>query len=306
MKWIATLIALLTFAVIDCWVVGIVATDRWSWSQWPAWIPTQVVLAILLLALGIVSIAKIKKFIFVFTALFIGVSIWFVFVENAFFAEQNKTKGLRVVCWTMSHPKEKVSKESADKLISYDGDITILTHGWHVRGEPSIKEWLGVNNKRVINGPFTLLTKLPVLEARTLIASEGIYISQFTIDATNSIGRELIVWAIDLPSAFDVPRIETAKRTLRLLHSIDVQKPDIVLGDFNMTRDSCAMKTMFPNLDNASNEGGFGLLASYPASYPLYHIDHVLLGKRVACTSYQLVNPHIGRHCVQISTIVSR
>jgi endonuclease/exonuclease/phosphatase (EEP) superfamily protein YafD len=304
MKWIARLVAVLTFAVTESWGVGLIATDRWEWSQWLAWIPTQVTIAFIFIALVCSTIAKFKRLMYIFTAMLLATSAWFVFVENAFFIERNKIDGLRVVSWTMSHPKEKVSKESADKLIAYAGDITILTHGWHVRGEPSIKEWIGPNNRRVVSGPFTLLTKLPVLEARTLVASDGIYISMFTVDAIDLIGKEITVWAIDLPSTITMPRMETARRALRLLNSTEVQEPDIVLGDFNMTRNAYSIKTMFPHLTDASNSAGVGLLASFPASYPLYHIDHILHGESVACTSYQLVNPRIGRHCVQIAEFI--
>ena len=51
MKWIARLVAVLTFAVTESWGVGLIATDRWEWSQWLAWIPTQVTIAFIFIAL---------------------------------------------------------------------------------------------------------------------------------------------------------------------------------------------------------------------------------------------------------------
>ena len=54
-----------------------------------------------------------------------------------------KKDKLKIVGWTMSHPKENVAEESAAIIVNLNGDITLLTHGWRVRGEKSIQDWLG-------------------------------------------------------------------------------------------------------------------------------------------------------------------
>jgi len=249
------------------------------------------------------SVAKQTKTIVWLSLVFTTILFWFISEENRFLSTEIQTGKIRLVGWTMSHSKKKVSKESAEEVIRLNGDITLLTHGWYVRGEPSIKEWLGTGRGRAINGPFTILTKLNVLEVRTLVASDGVYISMFVIDTTESLGKPLILWGIDLPSDLSTPRIETANRAKRLLSSIDAPRPDVVVGDFNMTRNSYAIKTLFPELVDASNTGGVGLLASFPMQVPLYHIDHTLIGNGFVCNSYRLVNPHIGRHRVQVTEL---
>jgi hypothetical protein len=306
MKWIsriATPAALLIFAL---WIIGMLLTDRWTWSQWLAWIPTQIILVVLVSAILVAIISKRKRHascLFFILAAALG---WFVFVENHFFASSYPRDGLRLVGWTMSHNKESGAGKSADSIISYDGDITLLTHGWQVRGQKKIKEWVGIGSRRIVSGPFTLLTKLQVLEVRTLIASDGIYVSMFKVDATEQLGKPIVVWAIDLPSTMFLSRANTAKRAKRLLATLDVSQPDLVIGDFNMTRNSFAIQTMFPTLIDASDEGGIGLLASFPTEYPLYHIDHTLLSRAFSCKSYFLVNPNIGRHRVQITEIIAK
>lgn len=304
MKWasrIATASALLISAL---WIIGLLFTDRWTWSQWLAWIPSQIILLVLANAVLVAILSKRKKSASCLGIFLVATIGWFVFVENCFFTSTPPKEGLRIVGWTMSHSKETGSEESADAIISYGGDITLLTHGWQVRGQNKIKEWVGIGSRRIVSGPFTLLTKLQVLEVQTLIASDGIYISMFIIDSTKQLGKPVTIWAIDLPSTLTIPRIETAKRARRLLSSIEVPSPDVVIGDFNMTRNSFAIQTMFPTLRDASNEGGRGLLASFPTEYPLYHIDHTLLSRTFSCKSYVLVNPNIGRHRVQITEII--
>ncbi len=306
MKWVSIAISIFTLTITGLWLLGNLISDRWGWSQWLAWIPTPVVLVLLITTFFITFISKCKKMSAFVTVIFTTSLLWFVFIENKFFADTTSQQGFKIVGWTMSHPKEAVSKESADQLIKLNGDITLLTHGWHVRGEHSIKEWIGEDNKRVISGPFTLLTKLKVIEVQTLIASDGVYLSMFTIDTTKQLGKPLVLWAIDLPSSLATIRMNTASRVRRILDSIEYKRPDVVLGDFNMTRNSYAIKTMFPTLIEASDIGGIGLIASYPANFSLYHIDHILLSKAFNCSSYEVINPGIGRHRVQIALIDSK
>ena len=300
MKWVTIVFASLLLFITASWFFGIVVTDRWMWSQWLAWIPTQVVMLLLVISLIVVIIAKAKKLGIIITLVLSSVTYWFIFEENKFFSKATAGSGLRIVGWTMSHSKKRVSKESAEKVISLKGDITLLTHGWYVRGESSIREWMGAGNRPVSNGPFTILTTLQVVEVQTLIASDGIYISMFIIDTSETLGKPLVLWAIDLPSELDISRIKTATKVQRLLATLNTPTPDVVIGDFNMTRGSYSIEKMFPELSDASDEGGFGLLASFPMEYPLYHIDHTLIREDLYCSAFSFINPQIGRHRVQI------
>ena len=302
MKKISRVIFFATLLIVSLWGLGLLLTDRWVWSQWLSWIPTLFLLVLLLISGSFCLVSKAKTNTITLGCIFVFVFYWYVFVANAF-AGVEKKGSLRIVGWTMSYSKQKVSKESAKEVVRLQGDITLLTHGWIVRGEPVIKEWLGAEHKRVINGPFTVLTRLPILEVRTIIASNGVYVSMFRIDTTEQLGEPLVLWAVDLPSNITIPKIDTAERVKRLLTTVELQRPDIVMGDFNMTRNSYSMKTMFPELIDASNVAGVGLLASFPMNVPLYHIDHTLLSKDVRCTAYKLINPKIGRHRVQIVTL---
>lgn len=280
-------------------------SDRWGWSQWLAWIPTVFCLFLLVIALVINSIAKRVKTLLFLILLFLASLSWFIFEENRFFSTIDSSGSIRLVGWTMSHSKKHVSYDSAKEIVRLNGDITLLTHGWYVRSEPSIKGWLGVGKRIVSSGPFTILTKHNVLEVQPLVASEGIYISKFVIDTTEKLGKTIDLWAVDLPSDLFTPRTEIAARAIRLLSQVESQQPDIVIGDFNMTRNSYAIKKMFPNLIDASNLGGIGLLASFPLHFPLYCIDHTLVGSELTCNSYVISNPHIGRHRVQITELSS-
>ena len=150
----------------------------------------------------------------------------------------------------ISHSKEGNSLESAQELVRLDGDLTLLSHGWYVRGEPIIKEWLGAGGRKFVNGPFTLLTKQKMLNVQTLVASDGVLISMFEIDTTPALGRPIILWAVDLPSSFRDSKMTIAKRARILIDTQSAPPPDIVIGDFNMTRNMETMSYLnFPQGD---------------------------------------------------------
>ncbi|MDP7004786.1 MAG: hypothetical protein QF718_01060 [Phycisphaerales bacterium] len=295
--------------VVGCsWVLGNILSDRWVWSQWFSWIPTLGVLFLFLVVNLLVIISKSKKRAVLLSTCSVALLIWFSFVENKFFIniEPDQDKGISIAAWTMSHPKKKVSSMSANKIVLLDADITLLTHGWHVRGEETIKDWLEPKGRKLISGPFTLLTKFQAIEIRSLIASDGIYISMFVLDTTEKLGKPLILWAIDLPSSLLIPRVEIANRTKRLLKKINAPKPDVVMGDFNMTLNSYSIKALFPNHKDASDDGGTGWIASYPSWFPVYHIDHTLIADWLNARSYELINPNIGRHRIQSTKITTK
>ncbi|MBL6996954.1 MAG: hypothetical protein ISR75_00765 [Phycisphaerales bacterium] len=287
-------------AFLILWIVGAIFSDRWVWSQWLLWVPTPLIL-FMLAVLSVLSLL-IKKRVQATICLFgvLVVAVWFCVFEHNLFSRKSSKGTVSLVGWTMSHSKKDVAKESADIIVKLNGDITLLTHGWRVRGEPSIQEWLGTSGHKVINSQFTLLTKFTPIQVHTLIAVDEIYISSFVLDTTEVLGDVLVIWAVDFPSSLVISKMEIANRVLRLLQTIDTIKPDIVIGDFNMTRSSSAMQTMFPELHDVADTVGTGILTSFPLEFPLYHIDHILIRSGFRAMNYSLINPHLGRHRIQV------
>ena len=283
------------------WIIGAILSDRWSWSQWLSWIPTPIVILVFTLVALLFFFTHKRKLSMLYFGCAVITTIWFCSFEHQLFSSKNGKGTVSILGWTMSHPKDKVAEESANLIVQMNSDITLLTHGWRVRGEPAIREWLGTSRHRVVNSQFTLFTKFAPVKIQTLIATDGKYVSSFVLDTTSVLGDVLVLWAVDLPSSLTISKMDTAHRIRRLLQSVDTMQPDIVIGDFNMTRNSIASKTIFPNLQNAASSTGTGILASFPVEFPLFHIDHILFGSRLTMLNYTLINPHIGRHRIQVA-----
>ena len=303
MKWSLRILLACIVLLVTLWCVGIALSDRWGWSQWLAWIPSCCIVVLLLI---LAVVAKIQKKQIIALGLFVCscvLALYCLVIEHRFFHASSCQGTISIVGWTMSHSKKDVSVESADIIVALDADITLLTHGWYVRGEESIADWMQVQGHRITSGPFTLFTKFKPIKVQSLVASDGIYISQFVLDTTDVLGEELVVWAIDLPSSLASTKMTIANKVVHLLKVTNASSPDIVLGDFNMTRNSVAMRTMFPTLHDAACDGGSGVIGTFPMNFPLYHIDHILLAPTFHACSYICVNPHIGRHQMQVATI---
>jgi endonuclease/exonuclease/phosphatase family metal-dependent hydrolase len=82
--------------------------------------------------------------------------------------------------------------------------------------------------------------------------------------------------------------------------------PDLVIGDFNIPRGSASFDAIFPAMQYAFNQAGHGYGASYNRTWllPLYHIDHILIGRGFKATRYDLIDPGVGRHLAQVAWIV--
>ncbi len=300
MKTLAQVFGAVSFVLLVCWIVGGVFSDRWIWSQWFDWIPTLVVLFLLCLTSTLFFYNKRNVLGSTFVLCTVLLFVWFTTVEHRLFMNSSNPSDIKLVGWTMSHSKGMVAKESAEYIVQLDADITLLTHGWKVRGEEIIRTWLGEEGHKVINSQFTLLTKFEPMKVQTLIASDEIFVSSFKLDTSEVLGEPLVLWAVDLPSSLWNSKMAIAKRVQHFLNEIDVELPDIVIGDFNMSRNSVSIQSMFPTLYNVADTVGIGSLASYPMEFPLIHIDHVLFNTTITPTYYELINPHIGRHRIQV------
>ena len=300
---VKTVMLMVALMCVFMWLFGNALSDQYFLTQWLEWMPTLFVFVLLAFISAALAWMRAWKHIMLPASLCIAVGLWYSMYENKLFVSCSESGALRIAAWTMSHPKDEFATESAEFIVNLNADITLLSHGWTVRGKPQITDWLGTNGKKLVRFPFTVLTKLPPIEIKPLIASNSIHIVSFTLDTTEKIGKPVVLWAVDFPSSFSRSRYDVALVSKRLLQEIEWNPPDIVAGDFNMTTDSAAVRYLFPQFRDASHLGGCGLMASYPRYFPIYLIDHFLVSDEIDVASYKLINPLSGRHRVQLMEI---
>ncbi len=293
----------LAVAAVGAWAMGRVFSDRYDWSQWLLWVPTPAAGLAAGLGLAAASLRRSRARVFAWGAGFAAVAAHFALLEHRFLrAAPGPDRGpaLRLVHASISDTGAGVRVMYERELDRLSPDVAILSipvpaaELWRLASEmPSA-------GTPVAAWPFLLFSRLPILEARPLVASDGIYATVFRLDASATLGRTITVYAIDLPSDARVARAAIARRTRVMLEAAEAAPPDVVVGDLNMTRGGAALGVLFPDLDHAFDQAGAGYGASFHRAFPLYHIDHILLGPGLRAARYELHDPGFGRHRFQV------
>lgn len=299
---------LLGGTVVLAWLLGRMLSDRFAFSQWLLWIPTPAMLPAVLL--GLLSslppgrkprLKRRRLRTWALCALLIA--CYFALVEHRLLRGAPEVKGdLTVAHWNMTHWRTDADRLQVLDLIC---DLTILVDAWGLRRDPDLLEALPEDQEVLYLRRFMIITNQPVIEARPLIAHDLGDVVLLRLDCSATLGRELVVYAMDLPSDPKLPRAETAGNMRALIDEAEGPAPDLVVGDFNLTRNGAALRGLFPTLHHAFSDGGHGYGASYHRIFPLYHIDHILLNDSLRAARYDLIDPGLGRHCVQKAWIQS-
>ena len=122
--------------------------------------------------------------------------------------------------------------------------------------------------------------------------------------------RDLVVWLIDLPSDPLISRRTVGRNAAEWLLALrrigELSLPDVVIGDCNMPR-SCRSLSMVMTaagtadhpLENAFEQAGVGIAASWPIGLPLLHIDHTFVGPHLRTLRYELLTMPVADHYAQ-------
>ena len=164
-----------------------------------------------------------------------------------------------------------------------------------------------------------------VPDRTTTILDPG-YAAFLELDTTARLGHTIVIWIIDLPSDARLFRWETTQTAAAAIASFAGQiygraedgslaplgeatgfpAPDIIIGDFNIPRGSASLKVLTRGTANAYNHAGTGSCATYPRKFPLSHIDQMFIGKSLRATSYEIVDPGMGMHRMQVVEVAGR
>jgi len=291
-------------AVLLAWLIGCVLTDRTPWSQWLWWIPSAAaVMAGLVLALTGVPLTRRLHPVMRSTVRLTPIvltSIWFTAVDHRLLhAPPDTPKGLSIVHWTIGVPMRDRGAAAARHIIELDPDLAILTDGGAAATHPDMVAWLGENRRARRTGPFTVLTKRPIRQLRTLARGDGIAVALLVMETAETGADPLTILLIDLPSDPSLARRDITSRLMTFLQDSEAPEADLIIGDWNLLRGSWSMRRVFPGARHAFDEAGTGFGASFPERWSILHIDHMLMHDPIRCTHYELLRAPVGRHRIQ-------
>lgn len=135
-------------------------------------------------------------------------------------------------------------------------------------------------------------------------------------DTRARLGRELVVYYIDMPSDPFAWRYRMAERAQQLIEGLRAKRdaegravvpmPDMIVGDFNTPRGSASLGLLTQGMENAFDQGGWGLVATFPRPWALLHIDQMYVSSWLRAARYQVELPPVGEHWMQWADVVKR
>lgn len=316
--------------VLAAWVLGRVVGDAWRWSQFLFWIPTLFVLAALSISLAafwVVLPASRPNVRRVRTlglpAAAIGVLGYFVFVECRVLwalasSSESARPELRVMFW---NPSNWIREGLAEGVAEHRPDVLIVANAPWRTPWGALDALDGRSREVVRQGRFHVVSTLPVVRSGGLTlglpgrvphphrdrpdspswAEDPGYAAFVEVETAHG---SLVIWAIDLPSDPTLSRRDLARDARA---AIDAWTPDpdddsgfptpeVIVGDFNMTRDSRALRHLVGDLPDAYTQAGWGYAATWPRVLPVIHIDQAFVGGAWRAMTYRIVDPGLGTH----------
>lgn len=337
-------------AVLALWAVGRVCGDRWLLTQYLHWMPTILVIAAAITGLVISRLAtrrasptrrdekgSIRRWRLAAWAGIIGATLHVALVEWRWFERGDpgvpREERLRVVFWNCSQRtpnfEPAIIAQQPDIAVMLPGsgvtfgrlqqafgaDADFVYHGFAVMSTYKIKRWAMIGLK--IAPGKGLDPRLENFKARHVDPGKAMFLQ---IETKEKLGKDLIVWLVDLPSDLSLSRSDIAKEARRAIddfiegraerwlqsnwartdgENAAYAKPDLILGDLNTPRGSPSLKTLTSGLRNAYDLAGGGYAATYPRAWPLWHLDQAYAAPTVHVAGYEIIDPGAGTHRMQ-------
>ena len=294
------------------WLVGRVLNDRYEFSQWLWWIPT--LLTLLCMAVNLVFIAgmfgagRFRRRVAVLWI--IGAAVvfmYFAIVDQRMLRQQahlsESTPALKVAHWNVQPPALADVEPSIAAVQRLNADVIVLTDPGGLLQNEQSQSFIEEGFQIASAFPFAMISRVPVISMRTVVHVDQLHVVIAQLGTDEVLGRPLTLYLVDLPSRPGAARMEIARRLRGMIDKLSLPVPDMVVGDFNIPRGSASLDTLFPNMRHAFKEAGHGYGATFPRTFPLWHIDHMLLSPSLHALDYDIIDPGRSRHRMQVARI---
>lgn len=213
---------------------------------------------------------------------------------------------LRIVHWNASYPlDEDIGVEVIDALLDLDADIVVLTDP----GQLATGNWalrcIAAGYQLYRPGRFAVLSRFPVPEATPIAATRRGSSSRVVVTTPSG---PLSIRTIDLPSDPNLPRGQTANELAAVIEAVDGASPapDILVGDFNTPGRSHSLGVFGSGYADAFATAGTGWGGTYPADYPFWRIDLMLVRAPWEPLRAEAVDLNGKRHRAQVVDLARR
>lgn len=282
--------------VIAAWLIGQIARDSFWLTGFFFYIPS---VAVAVLCLGVLLVAvwrRNRRSAITAALLMVPPLAAVLFVENQWIRPRGATgtgAPLRVVHWNVGYAtygwpgiQRELAKTSAD--------LYVLSEMPRELSLEDLATKLGPEYSAVSLSSMVAIARGTLRNAQSRAVNERIKVFSMTWESREG---PVEVFAVDLTSNPLLARDPSLRKLADLMLE---HQPDIVVGDFNAPRRSCALTPPPEGFVHAYDVAGCGWSATWPLPCPVLAIDQCLLGGRIRPARYDLVSTMSSDHREQV------
>ena len=291
--WFATIIIEILL------LIGQALTDQFSFIQGLHWPPPILIPLFGALCIAIGGTKQIRK---CSGALFvIGCLYWCVHDWRPKPSIDHEQLPFTFMHWTVEEGDSKRAQSTLQVASSYETDFLCLVNINTLLRLPRKEVFAHLPHQKV-QWPFLFASKWPLTCEVVLwedhTVEHPLNIARGSIDHPDGIINFV---ALDCPSDPSLSRMGTSHRIRQALGSCNA---DLVFGDFNCPRHAASIQQAFPDHTHAFDQAGNGPIMTWPAKFPILHLDHLLLNDRWTCVEYGTHRPEVGDHLPQHARLI--
>jgi len=215
---------------------------------------------------------------------------------------------VRVVHWNASFiERADYAPIAVGVLLGLDADLVVVTDPGLLWTGDGVERFAAAGYEIRLAGRFGVASRIGFTEARPVLAQGRMLASRIEVETRFG---PLAIEAIDLPSDPWRARMQTMRTFAEALSAQRDTYPDLVIGDFNITRGSASLAALGDprgaRYREAFAAAGSGWGGTYPRTRPWWPIDLALVGGRWTPARSEIVDPGEKRHRLQVVDLAPR
>lgn len=307
------------FAALALFAASELLTDRVHAMQWAWWIPRPLLAGCALAWLVAVELVALAARV---DRRALRANRWVVLAAAVCTAHAllgfwrpgspRPANAVRLVHWNASYVESTaVAPRLVTLLLELDADVVVVTDPGLLWWGDGIERFAAAGYEIRTAGRFGIASRIGIVEARPVLAQGRLHATR--IELETRLGP-LAVEAIDLPSDPWRSRWQTV---VTVSGALAMQrpgggaagaprggKPDVIVGDFNITRGSASLGGFGEGYAEAFAAAGSGWGGSYPREFAWWAIDLALVGGRWSPARSEIIDPGAKRHRLQVVDLV--
>ena len=280
-------------------LVGQYITDEFSSLQILHWVPTFLIPLFGVLGVFLGNTKTLKKTSSVLCL--ITVMHWCVHDWKPKKTADHQQRPITFMHWTVEELDEARAQMTLEAVSGFETDFLCLVNINTVLRLPW-KEQLDELPFQKVQWPFLFASRWPmtceIVLRENHTDEHPLNIARGSIEHPDG---AITFVALDCPSDPRLPRMATSRR---IQESLGPCVADVVFGDFNCPRNAASMQQAFPNHTHAFDQAGNCPVMTWPARFPMLHLDHLLSNDQWTCVEYSTYRPEVGDHLPQRAQLI--